>query len=464
MNVQRIFFLFLLSPFLLTSIQSQTLLRGISNWKTAEIRAYSVTDFVTETEVEIGRAKVGVDSIFEFKFLTNGIEKVILRGANYYSWLYIQPKTTYFIELPEPSEYVSSMERDKEVEMLFYRLDSTDVNYKILGFEAWMDESISDIYQLKDVHPEQFIAKVRSFKQETAFVYNNLESPFFFNYVKFSVGLSVDNFNIIGGPSKQDKFEFYLTDDSIQYKNPKYVEYAELFYEKYLFQLEKNIKTKVEAALRKGSLEELTAALMEDAYIQTKSRAEFVTLLLCKEAYYQGYLDRSLIYDLLNALKKESSTIEHQRIANELLSLFKQMQIGMQAPDYPLSQTKHFYQYKGKWVYLHVFDPANERCITEISALKKLELTYGKSFQFVTIYPSKVSYTKSEQRNLDALTWDKFPIDQHHEIWKSLQLSSYPMYVLFDSTLVLHSSPALSPTPNGRYETIEKVFRTLERP
>jgi hypothetical protein len=464
MNVQRIFFLFLLSPFLLISVQSQTLLRGISNWKTTEIRAYSVTDFVTETEVEIGRAKVDSDSIFEFKFLTNGIEKVILRGANYYAWLYIQPKSTYFIELPEPTEYVSSMERDKEVEMLFYRLDSTDVNYKILGFEAWMDESIAEIYQLKDVHPEQFIAKVRSFKQETAFVYKNLESPFFFNYVKYSVGLSVDNFNIIGGPSKQDKFDFYLSEDSIQYKNPKFIEYAELFYEKYLYQLDKNIKIKVELALRKGSLEELISALMEDTYIQTRSRAEFVTLLLFKEAYYQGYLDRPLIYDLLSALKKESSINEHQRIANELLSLFKQMQIGMQAPDYVLSTSKHFYQYKDKWVYLHVFDPSNERCITEISALKKLELTYGKSFQFVTIYPSKVSYTKSEQRNLDALTWDTFPIDQNHEIWKSLQLSSYPMYMLFDSNLVLHSSPALSPTPNGKYETIEKVFRTLERP
>jgi hypothetical protein len=163
-------------------------------------------------------------------------------------------------------------------------------------------------------------------------------------------------------------------------------------------------------------------------------------------------------------MKKESTFLEHQLIANELLSLFKLMQIGMKAPDYTLSSTKHFYQYKGKWVYLHVFDPSNERCITEISALKKLQLKYGNAFQFITIYPSKEVYTKSEQRNLDALTWDKFQLDQNHEIWKSLQLTSYPMYVLFDSNLVLHSSPALSPTPNGRYETIEKVFRTLERP
>jgi hypothetical protein len=464
MKIQRFAYVLLFSCFLWNHVASQTLLRGISNWKTTEIRAYSVTDFMTETEVEIGRAKVDTNDIFEFKFLNKEIEKVILRGANFYAWLYIQPKATYFIELPEPTQYVSSMERDKEIEMLFFRLDSTDINYKILGFEAWMDESISEIYQLKDIHPEQFIAKVRSFKQETASVYNKFESPFFFNYVKYSVGLSVDNFNIIGGPSKLDKFEFYLNEDSIHYKNPKFIEYAELFYEKYLYQLDKETKTMVEAALRKGSLADLTDALKEDPYILSKQRAEFVTLLICKEAYYQGYLDRELIYELLTTMKKESTYSEHRLIANELLSLFQLMQIGMKAPDYTFTSSKHFYQYKGKWVYLHVFDPSNERCIAEISALKKLQLKYGTTFQFITIYPSKELYTKSEQRNLDALTWDKFQLDQNHEIWKSLQLTSYPMYVLFDSNLVLHSSPALSPTPNGRYETIEKVFRTVERP
>jgi hypothetical protein len=464
MNLQRIVHLLILFCFLSNPTQSQTLLRGLSNWKTAEIRAYTVTDFMTETEVEIGRAKVDTNSIFEFKFLNTEVEKVILRGANFYAWLYIQPKATYFIELPEPTQYVSSMERDKEIEMLFFRLDSTDINYKILGFEAWMDESISEIYQLKDIHPEQFIAKVRSFKEETASVYTKFESPFFFNYVKYSVGLSVDNFNIIGGPSKLDKFEFYLNDDSIYYKNPKFIEYAELFYEKYLYQLDKEIKTMAEAALRNGSLTEFTSALKEDPYILSQQRAEFVTLLICKEAFYQGYLDRALIYELLTTMKRESSYSEHQLISNELLSLFKLMQIGMKAPDYTFSSTKNFYQYKGKWIYLHVFDPSNERCITEISALKKLHLKYGNTFQFITIYRSKELYTKSEQRNLDALTWDKFSLDQNHEIWKSLQLTSYPMYILFDSNLVLHSSPALSPTPNGRYETIEKVFRTVERP
>jgi hypothetical protein len=316
---------------------------------------------------------------------------------------------------------------------------------------------------LKDIHPEQFISKVRSFKQETSTLYDKSDDPFFFNYVKYSVGLSVDNFNIIGGPSKIDKFEFYLTEDSIPYNNPKFIEYAVSFYEKYLYQLNKDIRTKAEEALRQGSLRLFTSAIMEDPFIQSKKRAEFVTIIMCKEAFYQGYLDRSLIFEFILTLAKQSEFIEHKMIATELLNLFKQMQIGMKAPDYTLSSTKHFHQYKGKWVYLHHFDPSNERCITEISALKKLQLKYGNTFQFITIYPNKESYTKSEQRTLDAITWDKFPLNQNDDIIKSLQLSSYPSYVLFDPNLILYASPALSPTPNGRYETIERFFNTTIR-
>ena len=463
MNVNRfLFFLFFSCGFLNVS-QSQTLLRGISNWKTTEIRAYSVTDFISNKEVEVGRATVDTNDIFEFKFTNTEIEKVILRGANFYSWLYIQPKTTYFIELPEPDKFISSMESNNEIEMLFFRLDSTDINYKILGFEAWMDETIAEIYQLKDIHPEQFIAKVRSFKKETSFLYDNFDSPFFFNYVKYSVGLTVDNFNIIGGPSKRDKFEFYLSADSLHYKNPKFIEYAELYYEKYLYQLDKEIRLKAEEALRLSSLDQFTTILTEDPFIQSKKRAEFVTLIMCKEAFYQGYLDRSLIFELLVSMTKESDFTEHVLIANELLNLFNQMQVGMKVPDYTLSASKHFHQYKGKWIYLHVFDPSSERCITELSALKKLQLKYGNTFQFVTIYPSKNVYTKSEQRTLDAITWDKFPIDQNHQMIKSLQLTTYPMYLLFDPNLLLYASPALSPTPNGRYETIERFFNATIR-
>ena len=79
----------------------------------------------------------------------------------------------------------------------------------------------------------------------------------------------------------------------------------------------------MEKALIKGSLPELTTALSEDPYVQTKKRAEFVILLMCKEAYFESYLDKLLIFDLLYAMRKESGFEEHRGIANELLALFK---------------------------------------------------------------------------------------------------------------------------------------------
>lgn len=457
-----VIFCFLLG--LCIQVEGQTFVRGVSNWKTAEIRAYRVSDFISEKEIEIGRAKVDSNDVFQFTFINQNVEKIILRGGNYYAWLYIQPKETYFIELPAPEEFVSSLDRNKEIEMLFFRLKESDINYKILGFEAWMDETIADIYQLKDIHPEEFIAKVRSFKNETAQIYMEDKDPFFLNYVKYAVGITIDNFNIIGGPSKADKFDFYLAEDSIQYQNPSYIAFAKLFYEKYLFQLDQPVKKNVESALSTASYAKFLDALQQDAAILTRSRAEFVCLLTCQEAFYQGYLDRGLIFELLSSIQLESPIAEHRFIAQNLLEAFRQMQIGMKAPDYQLSSTKHFHQYKGKWVYLHIFDPSNELCIAEIGALKKLQNTYGKQFQFVTIYPKKSSYTKSEQRNLDALTWDKFALEHDHEIWNSLQINSYPLYLLFDPNLILFASPALSPTPNGRYETVEKFFIQQTRP
>ena len=41
--------------------------------------------------------------------------------------------------------------------------------------------------------------------------------------------------------SSIDKFEFYLSEDSLHYKHPKFIEYAESYYEKYLYQLDKEI-------------------------------------------------------------------------------------------------------------------------------------------------------------------------------------------------------------------------------
>jgi hypothetical protein len=96
--------------------------------------------------------------------------------------------------------------------------------------------------------------------------------------------------------------------------------------------------------------------------------------------------------------------------------------------------------------------------------LKKLNEKYGNQIQFVTIYQNKKEgFSQIDKRNLDAIIWDKFGLDASHPIWNELKVNTFPYYLLFDPNLVLISAPALAPSPNGKYETIEKTMYDIKR-
>ena len=135
MFLKKITFLFL---FLLTfSVSAQNVsINGITYVpkKNKEIRIYEVSDFLTNTEKEIGRTKIDSFGRFSFTIQTPEIKKIILRFDDKYSWMYIEPFSNYYIDLPEIDANRSNFKKDNEIEMVFYRMDTTDINYKILGF------------------------------------------------------------------------------------------------------------------------------------------------------------------------------------------------------------------------------------------------------------------------------------------------------------------------------------------
>jgi hypothetical protein len=67
------------------------------------------------------------------------------------------------------------------------------------------------------------------------------------------------------------------------------------------------------------------------------------------------------------------------------------------------------------------------------------------------------------ERNLNALTTKKFPLSEKHPIWDDLKIKTFPYYVLLDEQLTIKSTPAIAPSPNGLYETIEKTFYDIKR-
>jgi hypothetical protein len=119
---------------------------------------------------------------------------------------------------------------------------------------------------------------------------------------------------------------------------------------------------------------------------------------------------------------------------------------------------------KGKPIYIHCFDPKNQKSITEISALLKLNEKYEKYINIISVYSKpKEDFSMSEQRNLNLIKWKKFELEPSEKSWKILNIPSFPYYLFLDKDLVLLASPALSPSPNGSYETIERSFYDIKR-
>ena len=157
---------------------AEVIINGYCDFPKATISLFEIEDYITKTEKKISETEVDEKGNFRLNFSSNGIKKIILRLNSNFTWMYVQPNGTYFIDIPIDGQ-ITQFISNNEIEMVFYRLDSNDINYKILGFEAWMDNYLSDIYILKDKQPGEFVQKIAAFKKEVNDVYSKDTSLFF---------------------------------------------------------------------------------------------------------------------------------------------------------------------------------------------------------------------------------------------------------------------------------------------
>jgi hypothetical protein len=397
---------------------------------------------------------VDSNGIFAFNLPVNRIKKIILRDKKYFSWMYVQPNSRYFIQIPNDETNPSNFLKDNEIEMEFFYLDSNDINYKILAFESWMDNEITEL----------FIKRVRNFKNDISTDYEQDTSIFFRNYIKYSVGLNVDQIKFLGSPSINDKYSFYLDSLPILYRHDKFMEYVNLFFNRYYFSLKSESRKAIYDAVIRSDAKTFLNALHSDEYLKSTELTELVALKILYESLNTQEFPKSNAIAIVEQLEFLVSNEELRTIARNILKSNNELKVGSRMKDFKLNASISINLYQGKHVYMHFFDPNNQKCLSEISALKKLNEKYGKYISFLTIYQTKESgFSSIEQRNLDAIIWDKFELNPSHEIWTELKINSFPNYLLLDKNLVLLASPALAPSPNGKYETIEKTMYDIKR-
>lgn len=429
--------------------------------------AYEIEDYFSYYEKPIARATVEKDSMFHMTIKLDQTKKIVLRSKNNKTFLYAQPNGTYKVFMPEKDTYAPNRRNGNEVELTFFGLDSTDINYKILGFQRWVDYFVGDNFYRKNVDTTNadYASNLDKFKESVQKYYEKDTSSYLKTYIKFTVA-GLDNVQHAAERNRYEKYDFYIKGHPISYDNDVYMDYIKGFYQNLLPRLHDKINEETYQGILNESPTMIMHALGYEYTLKNFKIREMIMLKMLSEVYYSGDYPQTNILTVMDSVANHGLSERNRTIAKNLKARLTELVPGIKAPDFVVKDTsgvKTLSSYRGKYVYVHFIDPESAQNRKDLILLKDLYNKYSQNVEFVSVYKESDQMEDIFLEELNAVDWGTYGLKQSNSIWKNYQVISFPHYVLIDPTGHIVASPALAPTPNGQYETIDKTFFLIQK-
>ena len=97
---------------------AEVIINGYCDFPKATISLFEIEDYITKTEKKISETEVDDKGNFRLIFSSNDIRKIILRVNSNFTWMYIQPNSTYFIDIPKDGQ-ITQFITNNEIEIPF---------------------------------------------------------------------------------------------------------------------------------------------------------------------------------------------------------------------------------------------------------------------------------------------------------------------------------------------------------
>lgn len=430
------------------------------------VQLNEIEDYFSMKESTMASATVKNDSLFSLLFTVEEVQKVIVRIGNNRSFLYVQPGGNYSIYFPVKDKYEPYRPAGNQVEVTFYDLDSTDINYQILGFNRWLDNYMAINYSDHLKNPVAFSKNMDEFKDAAQKYYAKDTGNYIYDYVRFTIANTVDNIQQTANRNRYEKHDFYIKYQPVRYRNDAYMDYFKNFYKGMMPTIPMEVNNRVYLGLLKSSPSLIMNALgMEYTMINMRVR-ELAMIELLSELYYSPDYPQTNIISVLDSVKHHALFDANKIVATNMISRLTEAASGGKAPEFVVKtisdQSKGLSDYKGKYLYIHCFDPSSEKNKIELPLLRELQKKYLKDVTFLTICKES-SMNEASKSVLSGLAWDVAVIPDNSAFWANYKIATFPSYVLIDPYSYIVQAPALGPQPNNLYETIDKVFFNIQK-
>lgn len=425
-----------------------------------------IDDYISEHESVLASTVVKPDSTFSLTFNVSNIQRINVHANNNSSHMYVQPESYYEVYLPGNDPYQSYKETGNLIELTFFNLDSTDINYKILSFQRWCDEFMSEKFYTKNVKPDEFDANLKDFKLAVENYYSKDTSSFLQAYVMYTIA-TFDDIQFSGQRKTAEKYLFYLHQNPVFYSNDAYMEYFNAFYDRLIPRLDNETDEKVYQAVLQSSPSLFMRALHNTLILENLRIRELVMLKALGEEYYSKQFPQTNIITILDSVSRGSMFAEHAAIAQNIKSRLTQLVVGGIAPDFFIKDASgelfSLSSFAKKHLYFHFYDPSMLKSTLELEALIKLYNEYKGDIEFISIYPNKTYSDENLKSFIETIPWKTFNVDANNPLWTDYNAVAFPYYVLLDGYGYVVSAPARGPLPDGQYLSIDETFFSIHK-
>lgn len=465
MNTYKLLFLFSLLLFQSYG-QSITEINGYAPaYAGKEMEVYQISDFITMREERIASTTVKADSTFTLVFNLDETRKLILKSENNKANIFATPSGRYQVLFPEKSKYDPYNPSGNFVELTFFGLEKTDINYKILEFNRWSDEFVATYYTKHNADSKYFVARLDTFKMAVEKYYHADTTDRYFNYHRRYTIAKLDDLHFLGNRNQYEKYDFYIRSMSVYYQNEAYMDYIKHFYEKLLPRINSEINNQVYLGILKSSPTAVGKALSREYTLSKQYKLrELIMLKALSEAFYEKDYPQTNILTILDSVSRFGLYPENRVVAQNIYFRLTELTPGSKAPDFLLtdaSKTMTLQQLNKKYLYLFFVDPESLENTKQMNLLKPIYERYKEQVNFVMVYKEKSGIDLATLKN--DFPWAVFEGKESNSIFKNYNVASYPTYILIDPFGYVVSAPALGPLPNGSYDTIDKIFFMIQK-
>lgn len=412
------------------------------------------------TRVKIGEGLVSPkDSLFHIPLNVQGTIKAVIQIDRTESEIYLAPETSYGLYFMKAVGQPDGFQI-KKTEVIFFDLDSTDINYRVIEYNQWVDMFIS-LYSAT-ISTSNFQMYLDTFKVDVANYYKDVKDQYFLTYVRYNIAEMDQAFNS-KGRLRLNTYMNFINPFPVYFENDQYMQFFTRFYSDDFGDYIPEIEQAIFVALNESSPTKLMLALKQDLFLANPEIRELVMVDKLGKAFYQEPEFRNNILTILDSVSKHAAFPHSAVVARNVISFVTRVEQGFPAPHINLKSSDTtiitWDKYKGKFVYFNFFETWNEEALSEMRFIGELRKIYHEDIAFLSVCTDETR-EKFDQFKKDnpELNWDILYVGKDEELINKFRVTSTPAYFLIDQDGFIALAPAPAPSPDGEYESIDKTF------